>query len=60
MDEMEFIEAERSMNDLISEYQQYQDTTREMKNMSSCVWCKTLNFHLLVSFSFYVYVVAYD
>ncbi|CAN1743017.1 Tubulin beta chain (Fragment) [Linum perenne] len=60
MDEMEFTEAERSMNDLVSEYQQYQDTTREMKNMSSCVWCKTLNFHLLVSFSFYVSVVAYD
>ena len=27
MDEMEFSEAENNMNDLISEYQQYQDAT---------------------------------
>ena len=27
MDEMEFTEAESNMNDLISEYQQYQDAT---------------------------------
>lgn len=27
MDEMEFTEAESNMNDLISEYQQYQDIT---------------------------------
>merc|ERR1719394_2454508 len=27
MDEMEFIEAESNMNDLISEYQQYQEAT---------------------------------
>ena len=27
MDEMEFTEAESIMNDLISEYQQYQDAT---------------------------------
>jgi len=27
MDEMEFNEAESNMNDLISEYQQYQDAT---------------------------------
>ena len=26
MDEMEFTEAESNMNDLVSEYQQYQDT----------------------------------
>lgn len=29
MDEMEFTEAESNMNDLISEYQQYQDATAE-------------------------------
>merc|ERR1711977_311562 len=29
MDEMEFIEAESNMNDLVSEYQQYQDATAE-------------------------------
>jgi len=27
MDEMEFTEAEANMNDLVSEYQQYQDAT---------------------------------
>lgn len=29
MDEMEFVEAEANMNDLISEYQQYQDMTND-------------------------------
>jgi tubulin beta len=29
MDEMEFTEAESNMNDLISEYRQYQDATAE-------------------------------
>merc|ERR1719240_2148067 len=29
MDEMEFIEAESNMNDLVSEYQQYQDATAD-------------------------------
>ena len=29
MDEMEFIEAESNMNDLISEYQQYQDASAD-------------------------------
>lgn len=29
MDEMEFIEAESKMNDLVAEYQQYQDATAE-------------------------------
>jgi tubulin beta len=29
MDEMEFHEAESNMNDLISEYQQYQDATTD-------------------------------
>jgi tubulin beta len=30
MDEMEFVEAESDINDLISEYQQYQDSTAEI------------------------------
>ena len=29
MDEMEFTEAESNMNDLVSEYQKYQDATAE-------------------------------
>ncbi|XP_031518128.1 tubulin beta-8 chain-like [Papio anubis] len=29
MDEMEFTEAESNINDLVSEYQQYQDATAE-------------------------------
>lgn len=29
MDEMEMTEAESNMNDLVSEYQQYQDATAE-------------------------------
>ena len=29
MDEVEFTEAESNMNDLVSEYQQYQDATAE-------------------------------
>ena len=29
MDELEFTEAESNMNDLVSEYQQYQDATAE-------------------------------
>ena len=30
MDEMEFTEAESNMNDLVSEYQQYQEATIEV------------------------------
>lgn len=33
MDEMEFTEAESNMNDLVSEYQQYQDATAEDDGM---------------------------
>lgn len=33
MDEMEFTEAESNMNDLVSEYQQYQDATAEEEGM---------------------------
>lgn len=33
MDEMEFTEAESNMNDLISEYQQYQEATAEDERM---------------------------
>ena len=31
MDEMEFTEAESNMNDLVSEYQQYQDATADLE-----------------------------
>ena len=34
MDEMEFTEAESNMNDLVSEYQQYQDATAEEEGES--------------------------
>ena len=34
MDEMEFTEAESNMNDLVSEYQQYQDATVEEEGMA--------------------------
>ncbi|XP_061894280.1 tubulin beta-6 chain-like [Entelurus aequoreus] len=32
MDELEFTEAEGNLNDLVSEYQQYQDTTADMES----------------------------
>merc|ERR1712196_623116 len=35
MDEMEFTEAESNMNDLVSEYQQYQDATAEEEGAST-------------------------
>jgi len=34
MDETEFTEAESNMNDLISEYQQYQDATDEQEDVA--------------------------
>ena len=34
-DEMEFTEAESNMNDLVSEYQQYQDATAEEEGESA-------------------------
>ena len=37
MDEMEFTEAESNMNDLVSEYQQYQDATVEEEGVIACV-----------------------
>ena len=38
MDEMEFTEAESNMNDLVSEYQQYQDATAEVPlSKSFCI-----------------------
>ncbi|XP_017372469.2 tubulin beta-8 chain-like, partial [Cebus imitator] len=36
MDEMEFTEAESNLNDLVSEYQQYQDTTAEEGEFEEC------------------------
>merc|ERR1711976_320578 len=43
MDEMEFTEAESNMNDLVPEYQQYQDATAEeegnlMRRKASTTW----------------------
>merc|ERR1712118_128519 len=45
MDEMEFTEAESNMNDLVSEYQQYQDATAEeeassTKRRASTTWSR--------------------
>ena len=39
MDEMEFTEAESNMNDLVSEYQQYQDATAEARAFFSIYGC---------------------
>ncbi|XP_074262461.1 tubulin beta-8 chain-like isoform X5 [Saimiri boliviensis] len=36
MDEMEFTEAESNLNDLVSEYQQYQDATAEEEEFEEC------------------------
>uniref|UniRef100_A0A2K5RTZ7 Tubulin beta chain n=1 Tax=Cebus imitator TaxID=2715852 RepID=A0A2K5RTZ7_CEBIM len=36
MDEMEFTEAKSNLNDLVSEYQQYQDATAEDKEFEEC------------------------
>ncbi|XP_032149704.1 tubulin beta chain-like [Sapajus apella] len=36
MDEMEFTEAESNLNDLVSEYQQYQDSTAEEEEFEEC------------------------
>ena len=35
MDEMEFTEAESNLNDLVSEYQQYQDATADEEDMEA-------------------------
>ena len=37
MDEMEFTEAESNMNDLISEYQQYQEAGAEDEKVSCAI-----------------------
>ena len=44
MDEMEFTEAESNMNDLVSEYQQYQDATAEAR-ASFNTTCASLRYH---------------
>ena len=41
MDEMEFTEAESNMNDLVSEYQQYQEATIEVCFHFSLAVCNT-------------------
>jgi len=37
MDEMEFTEAESNLNDLVSEYQQYQDATADEEDVDDSV-----------------------
>ena len=53
MDEMEFTEAESNMNDLVSEYQQYQEATVDDEDFEDnqvklflklCPWFFYLNF----------------
>ena len=39
MDEMEFTEAESNMNDLVSEYQQYQDAVADEEGAVPAVAC---------------------
>merc|ERR1712132_12158 len=41
MDEMEFTESESNMNDLVSEYQQYQDATAEETSSTTRTWMTT-------------------
>jgi hypothetical protein len=57
MDEMEFTEAESNMNDLVSEYQQYQDATAEEEaefevrrlNSSSTHLCANVWYHFALT-----------
>ena len=51
MDEMEFTEAESNMNDLVSEYQQYQDATAEEEGEfdEEEAWWSFISFNLLHS-----------
>ena len=51
---MEFTEAESNMNDLVSEYQQYQDATAEEEALSWITCC--VSFLLSSRFSFFVFV----
>ena len=44
MDEMEFTEAESNMNDLVSEYQQYQDATAEEEEFEGIIMLNFLYF----------------
>ena len=58
MDEMEFTEAESNMNDLVSEYQQYQDATAEEVSVllylvTLCTFCIPSTLYLLFHFFFY-------
>jgi tubulin beta len=47
MDEMEFTEAESNMNDLVSEYQQYQDATAEEEGEFEEEGCRGASAHCL-------------
>jgi len=64
MDEMEFTEAESNMNDLVSEYQQYQDATAdeqgefEEEGEEDEAWSSHLSEELL--WSWHVYGMTFD
>merc|ERR1712146_780382 len=49
MDEMEFTEAESNMNDLVSEYQQYQDASPRRRASSRRRAARSTNFSPVVS-----------
>ena len=62
MDEMEFTEAESNMNDLVSEYQQYQDASAE-EEVQDCwpMLCANLAVAqcvLTISLSWYMIIAA--
>jgi hypothetical protein len=49
MDEMEFTEAESNMNDLVSEYQQYQDASAEEEDYEvRCLLQRPMPFVMLL------------
>ena len=55
MDEMEFTEAESNMNDLVSEYQQYQDATAEEEGEFDEEEAWSLFIYDLIPFQFILY-----
>ena len=65
MDEMEFTEAESNMNDLVSEYQQYQDATAEEEGEydeeeeDEEAWSSFKMLKIFISFFFYTLVLAF-
>ena len=60
MDEMEFTEAESNMNDLVSEYQQYQEATIEVCFHFSLAVCNTFSFLLPFSFILHIFLDVFN